>query len=339
MAEQPEQPLSIDALPPLAALRRLGAGLSEREVMLVGGPHPGATHRVARIRRAARERFQAITDIGLSHGIAGGPPPARHAHPASGGLPELSYLAAGEPTGRPVLFIHGTPGAAADWTPFLRRVPAGQRRLAVDRPGFGRSGPGKPVVALAEQARAIAALLEKGSAPAVVVGSSYGGPVALQLAAGHPEVVSGVLLVGAAADPGRERTHPLQRLAAVGPIAGLLPRALAHSNAELLVLRRELAALAAGMSRIRAPVTILQGLHDTLVPAENAAYLAERLVGAMRRRLILVARAGHFLHILSSELVEQALNKVLEDAGDGDLLLKDRRWSAQEASIPVPTAV
>jgi pimeloyl-ACP methyl ester carboxylesterase len=58
----------------------------------------------------------------------------------------------------------------------------------------------------------------------------------------------------------------------------------------------------------------LQGLHDTLVPAENSAYLATRLVGAMRRRLVLVQRAGHFLHILFADLVEQALRQVLADA-------------------------
>jgi pimeloyl-ACP methyl ester carboxylesterase len=48
-----------------------------------------------------------------------------------------------------------------------------------------------------------------------------------------------------------------------------LPKALAHSNAELLALRRELEELGNGLGWIRAPVTILQGLHDTLVPAES----------------------------------------------------------------------
>jgi pimeloyl-ACP methyl ester carboxylesterase len=148
----------------------------------------------------------------------------------------------------------------------------------------------------------------------VVVGSSYGGPVALRLAADHPQLVSGVLLVGAAADPEREEVHPLQHLAATRALRGLLPRALAHSNAELLALRRELEELGKAIGQIRAPVTILQGLHDTLVPAENSAYLAARLVGALRRRVVLVEQAGHFLHILFSELVEEVLSQVLADA-------------------------
>jgi pimeloyl-ACP methyl ester carboxylesterase len=166
---------------------------------------------------------------------------------------------------------------------------------------------------LSDQARAIAALVQGGAGPAVVVGSSYGGPVALQLAADHPDLVAGVLLVGAAGDPEREETHPLQRLAAMGAIRGLLPRSLAHSNAELLALRHQLEALSEGIGRIRAPVTILQGLQDTLVPAENSTYLAARLLGTRRRRLVFVDQAGHFLHILFSDLVEEALRHVLAD--------------------------
>ncbi|MBB4022360.1 MULTISPECIES: alpha/beta fold hydrolase [Actibacterium] len=296
------------------AARLMSGGMPAQDVVVIAAAERRPDGPFAQFRRSMRERFQAITNVGLTHPASGQAALARHDLPGRNGLPALSYLAAGDSAGRPVVFIHGTPGEASDWAPFLRRAPAGQHRLAIDRPGFGRSGPGAPVVALPEQARAIAALLEAGPGPAVVVGSSYGGPVALQLAANHPDLVSGVLLVGAAADPVRERTHPAQRLAALRAVSSLLPRPLVHSNAELLVLRRELEALGQRIGRIRAPVTILQGLHDTLVPAENAAYLAERLVGVARRRVVLVERAGHFLHILRSTLVEDTLRHLLAES-------------------------
>lgn len=254
-----------------------------------------------------------MTGIGLSHPRSGAEPPRRHSLPGRSGLPVLSYLAAGDPAGRSVLFIHGSPGRASDWAPFLGSVPVGQRRLAVDRPGFGQSGPGAPVVALTDQASAIAPLLEPEQRPVIVIGSSYGGAVALQLAASHPDIVSGVLLVGSPADPAREETHPVQRLAATRAVRGILPEPLAHSNAELMALPRELEALGQRLGRIQAPVTILQGLDDTLVPAENATYLVRRLDGAKHRRVILVERTGHFLHILASDLVEDALAHLLAD--------------------------
>ena len=294
--------------------RLIAEGLPAADVALV----PAGTAGVAPgLRFALRERLQAVTGFGLDP--AGGPaaPPDRHHLPATADRPALSYLAAGDPAGRRVVFIHGTPGDATDWAPFLGRAPAGQHRLAVDRPGFGQSGPGGPVVALPDQARAIAGLIAIGGAPAVLVGSSYGGPVALQLAAEHPELVAGVLLVGAAADPERERVEPVQHLAAWRGIARLLPRSLAHANAELLALARELADLAPRLGRIRAPVTILQGLADTLVPPENAGYLASRIGVAARRRVVLVERAGHFLHILRGALVDAALHQLVQDTAPG----------------------
>jgi pimeloyl-ACP methyl ester carboxylesterase len=91
----------------------------------------------------------------------------------------------------------------------------------------------------------------------------------------------------------------------------MMPRALAHSNAELLALRAELEALADDIGRIQAPVTILHGLRHTLVPTENTAYVAERLKGVERKRVVLVAQAGHFLHLLARGHVEDALSDLL----------------------------
>ena len=75
--------------------------------------------------------------------------------------------------------------------------------------------------------------------------------------------------------------------------------------------------LAPRLGLIRAPVTILQGLADTLVPPENAGYLASRIGVAARRRVVLVERAGHFLHILRGTLVDAALHQLVEDTAPG----------------------
>jgi pimeloyl-ACP methyl ester carboxylesterase len=94
---------------------------------------------------AIRERFQAVTGIGLA-AAEGAVLPTRYTGEAGDpGAPTVSFLASGSATARRIVFVHGTPGDGGDWAPFLRDVPEGQYRIAVDRPGFGESGPGAPV--------------------------------------------------------------------------------------------------------------------------------------------------------------------------------------------------
>ena len=96
--------------------------------------------------------------------------------------------------GHPVLLVHGQPGLGSDWEQVAARL-RDHRLLIVDRPGYGRSG--DRTTTLEGNAEILAALLEeRGAAPATVVGHSYGGGVAILLAAHRPELVAGLVLVG-----------------------------------------------------------------------------------------------------------------------------------------------
>jgi esterase len=104
--------------------------------------------------------------------------------------------------GAPILCIHGTSSSARVW----RRAAVDQlarlgRVIVYDRRGCTRSERPEPyTTSVAEHARDAAALLEALQAvPAVVVGRSYGGETALELALQRPEVVRGLVLLEAAA--------------------------------------------------------------------------------------------------------------------------------------------
>ena len=99
-----------------------------------------------------------------------------------------------------MLLLHGQPGRGEDWEPVPSLLEADHRVLVVDRPGYGASR--LPARSMAENADLAADLLAgSGATPAVVVGHSYGGGIALLLAARHPETVAGLVL---AASVGRE---------------------------------------------------------------------------------------------------------------------------------------
>lgn len=109
---------------------------------------------------------------------------------------ELYYEEHGE--GLPVLGIHGTPSSAVLWEEPAAELARICRCIIYDRRGFHRSERPEPFTAvdLADQVDDAAALLEALSAtPAVVVGRSTGGEIALALAHRHPEKVTAQVLL------------------------------------------------------------------------------------------------------------------------------------------------
>ncbi len=113
--------------------------------------------------------------------------------PFEGG--RLHYYDAG--TGDVVMLIHGASANAREFTSTLMpKLEDRHRVLVPDRAGLGYSDTFDGSATLAGQARAMAAVLDAaGGKPAVVVGHSYGGAVALRLALDRPDLVKGLVLL------------------------------------------------------------------------------------------------------------------------------------------------
>lgn len=112
---------------------------------------------------------------------------------------DIEHLEVGDPSGRPVVHLHGTPGTAGSVVLLADAASRnGVRLIGVSRPGYGAStttAPGLLAVArdLDELTRGL------GIDRFAVLGASGGGPFALATAAALPERVSHVLI---AAGPG-----------------------------------------------------------------------------------------------------------------------------------------
>ena len=226
----------------------------------------------------------------------------------------VSYLRAGNPAGPRVILVHGTPGSATAWTDYLLDVPSGWEVFAIDRPGFGRSGPEGAMPSLAAQAAAVAALLPQDGRPTELLGHSLGGPVVAQVAIDHPQKVSGLVLLAASLDPALEVIHPMQHVGDWVLVRKLLPRVLRNSNAELLALKDELDALAPQLSRISAKVVIVHGTLDDLVPVANVPFMQARLSGSRCIKTVLLEGRNHFLPWNSQAVVREAIQAALEAA-------------------------
>ena len=208
---------------------------------------------------------------------------------------DVSYLRAGDPKGPRLILVHGTPGSATAWSDYLLNPPPGMDVVALDRPGFGRSGPEGAMPGLAEQAAAVLALMPSDGRTVILLGHSLGGPVVARVAADHPSRVSAVVLLAASLDPALEEIHPMQHVGNWAPVRSLLPRVLRNANSELMVLKPELEALAAALPLITARVVIMHGSLDDLVPVANVPFMQARLTGAACLKTIVLEGRNHFL--------------------------------------------
>lgn len=226
---------------------------------------------------------------------------------------ELSYLEAGDPDGRLVVFVHGTPGEAEAWADYLMSTPKGYRYISVDRPGFGKSGPDDAVVSLAEQAAALAALVRaKGNKPAVLVGHSLGGPIIAQMAVDTPELAAALVIVAGSLDPAQESVPFIQYFGDTWPVSALLPRAVRNANREIIALEPQLKALAPRLATIAVPITVVHGTKDDLVPFTNVAFMKKHLSGTKAMDVTVLEGQSHFLPWNSKPQVEAAIAKAFE---------------------------
>jgi pimeloyl-ACP methyl ester carboxylesterase len=154
---------------------------------------------------------------------------------------QLSTQVYGDPDGRPVFLLHGTPGSRLGPHPraaVLHRL--GVRLIAFDRPGYGKSDrlEGRRVADAATDVLAIAD--DFGLEKFAVVGRSGGGPHALACAASMPDrVTRTAVLVGLAprgADgldwyDGMTQSNVTEHTAAANGLEGLAAQTEAAADA------------------------------------------------------------------------------------------------------------
>jgi pimeloyl-ACP methyl ester carboxylesterase len=180
-----------------------------------------------------------------------------------------AYAEYGDSAGRPVLFLHGTPGSRRLGRLFdapARRE--GVRIVAPDRPGYGESSPWPSRDLTDTGAFAAPILDDAGVDRAGVVGFSGGGPHALAFAATHPDRVTSVDVVAGATPPSCSPTPRVQRL--LGRLASTAPRLLSG------LLRGQ-----AWLAGVSPAVVVSQYAETDRVPDEVVTLVARDFVDAV----------------------------------------------------------
>jgi pimeloyl-ACP methyl ester carboxylesterase len=207
-------------------------------------------------------------------------------------------------TGEPVLFLHAA-GGAGTWLPFHELLASrGFEVIAPDHPGFGKSDEFPEVEAIDDLVFHYLDVLDAlGLDRPHVVGGSFGGWIAAELALYVPQRVASLTLLSAAGL--RLPEHPVTDLFLLPPAK--LPAVLFHNPPPpppatdgppdldaIIAAYREATALARftwvpfmsdpklerRLHRITAPTLVVAPSDDRVIPVEHAQRYAERIPNA-----------------------------------------------------------
>jgi len=228
----------------------------------------------------------------------------------------LRYVEIGRDAGPLIVFIHGAPSSSLFWQEMLRdsSLLAKARLMAVDRPGYGYSGYGRPETSVQQQAKFIGQVLREKAAQhdnIIIHGSSYGGTVAARLAMDYPDLVDGILLQSSSLKPGAEKTYWISYPTSHWALRWLMPGSIRTANAEKLSHQEQLNAMVPGWSQIKAAAIILHGTDDDLIYPDNAMFAYKKLINARYRDIKMLAERKHDLLWTKTELLKQSLLKLL----------------------------
>src|SRR6201996_6662499 len=230
---------------------------------------------------------------------------------------KIRYVGVGSSNDATILFIHGAPSSLSYWRNYMTDSSLLGRATmyAADRPGYGYSGLADPMPVLQDQAAVQAPILDslhKAHHPIIVVGVSYGGPIACRFAMDHPGLVDGLILVAPPIGPGREKIFWFTYLVESPFVHWFIPRMLQTANKEKVHHKEELTKMLPLWNNIHVPVIYLQGEKDELVDTTNASFAREHLKNAPYLDIRMIPGRGHVIAFAEKDKIEKAILELLD---------------------------
>jgi pimeloyl-ACP methyl ester carboxylesterase len=255
-------------------------------------------------------RSDAQIRASYAHSLAANPGVYRY----QVGTRTIRYVEFGKDTSNVILFLHGSPSSHSIFDSYLRDSTLLRRAMlvGVDRPGYGYSDFGQIETSIIRQAELLQPLIDKYKhRRLVIIGSSYGGSVAVRIGMYNAAKIKHLFLVSASVAPHEERTYGISYMMSNSWFGWMFPTVLRMATAEKLSHSKALMDMGTDWDKITCPVTIMHGNNDGLVYPVNADYAQARLINAPIR-MFLFDGIGHSIIWDKKPLLIQHLIAALE---------------------------
>lgn len=216
-----------------------------------------------------------------------------------------------------LLFIHGSPGSSSDFKAYLENPELVEKSdvYAVDRPGYGYSNWGKVKTSIYAQCLLLSPLLDSLNhqyKKVIIIGHSYGGPLAAALPLMYADKVYKALLIAPALDPKLEKIFWFSPLGKKAPARWFAPKALQmaadekYEHADALI---ELWDKVKG-NEFNGEVIHMHGTSDNIVTYENVNF-SKKLFSKLKIKTI--KDGNHYIPFNKLDEVLILLHQMIEE--------------------------
>lgn len=213
-----------------------------------------------------------------------------------------------------IFFVHGAPGASDNYYDYLQDslLLSKANLYSIDRPGYGFSNFGKAETSIKKQTEVVAEIIENLPENRIVVlGHSYGGPIAAYSSLLSPKVKS-VIMLAPAIDPENEKVFWIAKVAKWKLTKWMVPGAMGVAGDEKFTHVAELEKLKEIWKEVKVPVLHVHGTKDIVVPFENLAFSTKQFNPKYLDTIVL-QKENHFLPWKRYDLVKNELLKIIDE--------------------------
>lgn len=213
-----------------------------------------------------------------------------------------------------LLLIHGAPGSLWGYMNLMDDADLQKHFhiVSVDRVGYGKSRLKKKrfVTSIATQANALLPVfnLNKSDEKVIVLGRSYGAPIAAKLASLTPDKVKELIMISPVIDPDKEKFYWFSKWGRNSLVQLFLPGSFNTATAEKYSHADELRKLLPVWENLRVPTTVIQGGNDWIADPANIDF-AKKHIKSKRAQYIFLYNAGHMITFSHATMIKEMLLK------------------------------